>query len=345
MKLESLCPECHTPFTADERDVGRVYVCQQCAVECIVPSLYINPGDCFGHYQVQYPIGAGSSSEVHLATDARTQQQVALKILLPRQAGTKMDGKRTGHDDRSFMLDVKRFLREARNVSTIHHPGLIRIYESDQMEITYQGTTEPCYYLAMEYVEGQTLDRFLDDHGALPQFDALSIVRDVAAVMKLAWETKQLVHRDIKPANIMLTYDGRTKLMDLGISKSLLYDLTQLTESYTILGTPIYMSPEQCTVSKLLDFRSDIYSLGATLYHLVTNRYPFKGKDPMDLVRKHQFAKPVDPTEFNPKLSPAVANLIALMMEKSIAKRPHSWGRLIDHVDELIADLAQTTPT
>jgi serine/threonine-protein kinase len=274
---------------------------------------------------------------------------VALKIMMYRLPGTE-SGNRSSRDDRTSMVDVRRFLREARNVSAIDHPGLIRIYDSSQAEIDYfnaeirANEKVQVYYLAMEYVEGQTLDRFLDDHGALPQFDALSITRDVASVMKLAWETKQLVHRDIKPANIMLTYDGRTKLMDLGISKSLLFDLTRLTESYTILGTPIYMSPEQCTVSHMLDYHSDIYSLGATLFHLVTNHYPFKGKDPMELVRKHQLTKPVDPTELNPKLAPAVARLILQMMEKSATKRPQGWGVLIDHLDELIADLAQTQP-
>lgn len=315
--IESICPDCESPFEADEKDIGEIYVCKSCGIECIVPSIRVNPGDDFGDWTIQYPIGAGSSSEVHLAEHADTGQQAAVKVLFT---------------DGSTLLDVKRFFREARNVSTFDHGNLIKIYD--------MGQRDEAHYLVMEYVEGQPLDHFLDDHGPLPEVDALSIVRDVASVMDYVWQEKQLVHRDIKPSNIMLSYDGRTKVMDLGIAKSLMFDLTQLTEPDTILGTPIYMSPEQCAPGKRIDQRSDIYSLGATLYNLVTDRFPFKGKDPMDLVKKHLFSKPKDPRIFIPDLSDETAELILMMMAKSASRRPQTWQELVDIVDDNILKLS-----
>ncbi len=319
MMIESICPDCQSPFTADQKDIGSVYVCENCGIECIVPSLRINPGERFGKYEVLYPIGAGSSSEVHLARNTESDEQVAVKVLFL---------------DDSSMVDVKRFYREARNASSLQHENIIRIHDMDSVG--------DYMYLAMEYVDGQTLTHLLRDHGPLAEVDALSICRDVAAALDYAWGAKQLIHRDIKPANIMVSYDGRTKLMDLGIAKSLMYDFTQLTEEDTILGTPIYMSPEQCAPGKPIDFRADMYSLGATLYHVVTDCYPFTGKDPMDLVRKHLFSKPEDPRRLNPNLSEMTTQLIQRLMAKSANQRPDDWASAMEEIDAVIGMIAES---
>lgn len=308
--IECECPTCKSLHLADENDIGRTYICPSCQTECIIPSARISPGMIFGKYQVRRPLGAGSTSEVHLAVDQVQGREVALKILFVEEADAE--------------VDIKRFFREIRNTKSLQHPNLLEIYDT--------GESNGLYFLAMEYVEGETLDSMLDDHGELPENEALEIMLCVASALEYAWDEKRLVHRDIKPGNIILAYGGETKVMDLGISKSLLYDLTRLTDPDTVIGSPPYMSPEQCSPGKPIDFRSDIYALGASLFHLVTNEFAFLGETAVDTLRMHLFGKLPDPAKFNPALSPACVDLIGKMMAKSPAGRHESWGELIAEI-------------
>ena len=266
----------------------------------------------FGDFTVLYPLGLGASGEVHLAKDGQGRR-AALKILLLRELGDN--------------IDLKRFLRESMFISALDHPGIIKIYDA--------GTAHNYNFIAMEYVEGETLDEHLDKFGQLAEHDALMIIRDVAEVMGYVWNQRRLVHRDLKPANIMLSYDNVTKVMDLGIAKSFLYDLTQLTDADTIIGSPPYMSPEQCAPGKPLDFRADIYSLGCTLYQLVTNEYLFFGDSPMATVRQQIFAKHTDPRKIVPELSAGLVKLLDKMLAKPARNRHQSWEALIAQITTL----------
>jgi len=312
--IESICPTCECIYEAQDSEIGRTYVCRRCSTECIVPSRRIDVGSRYGDYEVLRPLGAGASSEVHLARDLRRGGHVALKVLFVDEADAE--------------TDTERFTRECRNAQILDHPSLTSIF--------HVGVQQGQHFLAMEYVEGDTVETILEDHGELDEDEALQIVRDVALGMQHAWEELELVHRDIKPANVIVSYEGRAKLMDLGIAKSVL-DLKRLTDPDTVIGSPPYMSPEQCSPKNKPDCRSDIYSLGATFYHMVTNRYPFYGRTPEETVRMHLHSQLVDPRSFRSDISPEVNELIRRMMAKQPGSRPQTWDEVLTAVAQLIA--------
>jgi len=311
----SVCPSCEAVNDTGKEEIGTVYTCKTCGTQCIVPSEIIDPGMSFGDWVVKHPLGAGSGGEVHLAEQRGTGQLAAIKVLSV---------------EAEEEVDVQRFLREARNAAAIVHPNVVELYDAGQ-EGRY-------YYLAMEYVKGETLDKMLAKHGSFDQTDALHIVLAVADAMRVAWTEKKLVHRDIKPGNIMLAYDGTTKVMDLGIAKSLMFDLTALTDPDMVIGSPPYMSPEQCSPGKRLDQRADIYSLGCTLYQLLTEEFAFEGDNPLQTLRMQMFSPLVDPRERNPDVSPEVAELIKRMMAKSASNRHADWTALIAEVHAILGD-------
>ena len=311
--FESACPNCENTFNASEHQIGRIHTCRECGTECIIPSQRIDPGMDFGGFTILYPLGLGASGEVHLAK-SQEGTRTALKILFL--------------EDLDDEVDLKRFVRESKFVQSLDHDGLIKVYDA--------GRDNDFNFIAMEYVEGETLDHMLDKHGELAEKDAVKVIRDVSSVMKYVWDSNRLVHRDLKPANIMVGYDGTTKVMDLGIAKSYLYELTQLTDPETIIGSPPYMSPEQCAPGKPIDFRADVYSLGCTLFQLVTNEYAFFGDTPMATVRMQIFDKPSDPRDFVPGLSEKMVVVMHKMMSKQAAKRHRSWDELLADLDELL---------
>jgi serine/threonine-protein kinase len=308
MVIEAICPSCNKTVIARRDQLGSLVVCKACSAECYVPSDRVDPGKVIGPYTTIRPLGIGASGEVHLARDNETGEQIALKILFL--------------DELEDEIDLQRFLREARNSADLDHPGIIKIFNAEQYD-NY-------YCLAMEFVDGEPLEKLLEKHGALAETDALRICRDVAEALEYAWDMKDLLHRDIKPANIMLSYDGSAKLMDLGIAKSLAKDVTKLTGPDTILGTPFYMSPEQCAPGKQIDSRSDMYSLGATLFHLLTEEPPYFGDTAMEVIRKHLLSPVPDAREINSDVSNETAQLIKKMMAKSANSRFKNWPDLIN---------------
>lgn len=315
--IEAWCPTCGKTVIAAREKLGDLVVCANCEHECYIPSERIQPGTRFGDYEVIRPLGVGATAEVHLAQDPHSGDQVAVKILFTDRIEQE--------------VDLQRFLREARTATELDHPGIIKIHDT--------GAMEHCYYLAMEYVDGEPLDQLLSKYGALTEPDVLNIAHDVALALQYAWQEKKILHRDIKPANIMLAYDGRAKLMDLGIAKSLLPDVTQLTDPDTILGTPFYMSPEQCAPGRPIDFRSDMYSLGATMYHLLTDRPPFLAEQAMEVIRKHLFAPVQNPQLLNGDVSEQCARLVMRMLAKRSKDRYNTWQDLLDDLDQLIATI------
>ncbi|RMD79686.1 MAG: serine/threonine protein kinase [Lentisphaerae bacterium] len=317
--FQSSCPKCQAMFTASDNQIGKRYICTQCGQECIIPSRRIRAGMQFGNYHVLHPLGLGASGEVHLAKDSQGNL-AAIKILCL-------------NDNSDLEVDLKRFQREAQFIHSLNHPGLINVYE--------MGTAHDYNYIAMEYVRGETVDDYLEKFGPFEQLDALKIVREVALTLKYVWDEHRIVHRDIKPANIMISYDGQVKVMDLGIAKSYLMDFTQLTDPDTIIGSPPYMSPEQCSPSKPIDFRSDMYSLGCTLYQMLTDEYAFFADSPMATVRMHILERPTDPREFNPNLDEEVVDFIMRKLLARLARqRPGSWREVIKTLDALIDRLS-----
>lgn len=312
MAIRTFCPHCQLPQRASNDEIGRTVLCTGCGGEWVVPSKKVPPGSEYGDYTVLRPIGVGGNSEVHLAEHVETGHQVALKIFFIDEVDSK---------------DCMRFEKEIKHITAITHPGIIEAYEGKFLD--------DMYYLAMEYVDGETLDEFLESNGPMDEYEAMRIAANIAEVMEYLWEKHHIIHRDLKPGNVMLSYAGEVKLMDFGIAKSM-YD-ARLTGARTIIGTPYYMSPEQCTPSRPVDLRSDIYGLGATFYHMVTGEFPFDGDEPLEIVRRQIFDRVPSPKSYNPALSDHCVNLIEKMLQKSPAKRHQSWSEVLV---ELRASLA-----
>ena len=223
---------------------------------------------------------------------------------------------------------VERFLREARAAAQLDHPNLVRVYDA--------GRTDDSYYIAMELVPGRSLAEELDRRGPLPVARALEVTRDVASALAEA-ARHHIIHRDVKPANILVREDGLVKLADLGLAKAI--GSPEVTVSQSTLGTPHYMAPEQARDPRSVDTRADIYSLGCTLYHMLTGEVPFTGTSYFTVMKAHE-AEPIpDPRQARPDLPEPVAQLIRWMMAKRPQDRPRSPEELLTHIDRLLGRL------
>ncbi len=173
---------------------------------------------------------------------------------------------------------IKRFQREAKIAAKLQHNNIVNAIDA--------GEVEGHHYFVMEYVEGATIKDELDKNKVFDEKVALKIVMAVAEAMKHAHE-RGLIHRDIKPENVILTKDGEVKLADLGLARLTADEKWAMSEAGMAIGTPYYISPEQVRGQVDVDIRADIYSLGATLYHMVTGRVPYPGETPQEVMRKH----------------------------------------------------------
>jgi len=267
----------------------------------------------FGPYRVEGRIGAGGMGVVYLALDEALQRQVALKTLLPALAA-----------DPEF---VARFKREAQSAAALNHPNISQIYTIGQ-----QGRVP---FFAMELIRGRSLEAILKEKGAIPAAEAAGYILQAAQGLRHA-ALKKLIHRDIKPSNLMLSEDGVVKITDFGLAKAARSE-TQLTATGEILGSPGYISPEQAS-GTALDARSDIYSLGATFYHLVAGRLPFEAPTPVAMIVKHMS----EPLRSPRAVNAAVPYPIASAIQKMMAKRP---GERFQDYDALIRELERAQST
>ncbi len=245
---------------------------------------------------------------VYLAHHAGLNKPVALKIL-PKALAKNPD----------YIL---RFLREARLAARLEHPNVVQVFDV--------GQSEELYYISMQYVEGRSLDALLKERGKVAPNEALSIAKRVAAALEAA-RRLGITHRDIKPANILVSKDGLVKVADFGLAKEMESN-AGATEAGQILGTPHYMSPEQAQ-GKAVDHRTDIYSLGATLYHLLTGRKPFEGPTPLSIVVKAIKDEPVPPREIDPSIPEAVDRLVRRLMAKDPDARPATCEEVVKLID------------
>ena len=257
---------------------------------------HLAPGTRFGDYEILAELGAGGMGRVYRAKDLTLERSVALKTLAP-QFGS----------DTGF---VQRFLKEARAAARLNHPNIVQIYDFGQVGETY--------YLAMEYVDGHSLGAYLR-RGHFSERDAILVIRHACRALAIA-HAEGLVHRDIKPDNLMLTSKGEVKLVDLGIAKRVDEDQS-LTQTGQAVGTPHYISPEQIRGTRDVDARADIYSLGATLYHLVTGHTPFRGTSGALVMSMHLAQPLADPRTYVAGLSEGLCRVIRKMMAKDRGER------------------------
>ncbi|MCZ7575001.1 MAG: serine/threonine-protein kinase [Ardenticatenaceae bacterium] len=279
----------------------------------------------FGRYVVTSRLGRGGMAEVYQAHDPVLDRQVAIKVIHPHLGTEEGFG--------------ERFRREARLVASLRHPHIVQLHDF--------GVADDQPFMVMEYLEGGTLKERLAQERARGKTISLGeIVRllgRVAGALDYA-HAKGAVHRDIKPTNILFTAHGEPVLTDFGIVKIL--DATlQLSAAGSVLGSPAYMSPEQAA-SRVVDSRSDLYSLGVVLYEMVTGRVPFEGQSPTAVMMKHLTEPPPPPRQFNPDLPEAVQAVILKALAKNLADRYGSAGELARAFEEAVqsAVTAQAAP-
>ena len=257
------CSYCGVKIEADSTLAGKIIQCPKCSHAVKVSEGLMREGMVLGGYTLEKLLGKGGMGEVWLATQTSMGRKVGLKILAHGLS-----------KDPEF---IARFNQEMKLVAKLDHPGIVSAYEA--------GYDKGFYFLATSYVNGATLEAKIDSGKIFSEKEALPIAGKVAGALKYAWDKHRILHRDIKPANIMVDDTGDVKLMDMGISKSLVED-NSITMTGSILGTPYYMSSEQAKADKDIDHRADIYSLGATLYHMLTGSLPYNATTSMGVLAR-----------------------------------------------------------
>jgi len=269
-------------------------------------------GKKVGGYEILELLGQGSMGVVFKAKQLSMDRIVALKVLPTKLA-----------QDQTY---VQRFITEARAAGRLNHPYIVGVYDVVKFANTYA--------FSMDYVDGQTVRQRLEETGPLREDEALGIVRQVAAALAEA-HSQGILHRDVKPDNIMLDRDGKAMLSDLGLAKVTKPGRGSTTSGQSA-GTPLYMSTEEAK-AEAIDHRSDIYSLGATLFHMVTGEPPFDGPTAAAVIVKHATEKVPDASKLYPNVSIACSRLIRRMMAKSPGSRPDTAFDVINAVDKALA--------
>ncbi|MBI3723892.1 protein kinase [bacterium] len=280
------------------------YVCARCKGPRVdVPGYAL--GKC---------LGEGAMGAVFEARSPEGRQ-VAIKVL-------KVQGD-VSQEDR------QRFYREAATTGALVHPNVVRLLG--------QGEAGPALYIIMEFIKGQSLKKLIDEKGPLMVPHALHVTRQIAAALEHA-RTRQIIHRDVKPENILVQEDGVAKLTDFGLAKSVLSaGRSGLTRPGEGMGTLPYMPPEQIDNALEADHRSDVYSLGATLYHMLTGKKPFYAKSNIDFFMKIMNDHPTPIAEFRNDVPGVVTNLIAKCMAKKPADRFQTAGDLVGLISQLLS--------
>ncbi len=247
------------------------------------------------NFEIRELIATGGMAAIYKAIQISLDRTVAIKILHGHLA-----------QDKNF---ITRFEREAKAAANLKHENIVNIID--------YGQADDIYFIAMEYVEGKSLRELIESIKFIPDDITLTVAHEVCRGLRHAHQ-KGVVHRDIKPANILISYDGVVKITDFGLAQA--QDLTSITVTGSIVGTPAYMSPEQAA-GKRADARSDIFSLGVIIYEMATGIKPFKGKNYSATIHQILTVIPPKPTEANPLVPKAISEIIEKMLEKDPEKR------------------------
>ena len=312
---EFICGRCENSFSCDATDMERV-TCPYCGEELTVDNAgdILPEGFTINGFEIIRLLASGSSGRVYLANQVAVERLVAIKIL-KRSLAEKKEA-------------AERFINEARNTAKFQYPNVVTTLEA--------GNAEGYYYIAMQYVRGETVEKLLDEGKIFSEAEALGIVIKIATVLQLIWEKHRMFHKDIKPANIMLDSDSEAMLLDMGIAQEAGEESLINGE---VEGSPFYMSPEQIQ-GKTLTWSTDLYSLGATLYHMVTGYVPFYDQSVDRVLDMHNNAPYPEPSERAPGscISPELSSLMKRMLGKTPKKRFASWDDFLQAASAIYED-------
>lgn len=255
-----------------------------------------------GRYEVGELIGRGGMAEVHLGRDRRLSRSVAIKVLRSDLA-----------TDPTFLV---RFRREAQSAAALNHPAIVAVYDTGEEEtLSPNGNAYALPYIVMEYVSGRTVSKLVGGGDALPINEAVQIVVGVLSALEYS-HREGIIHRDIKPGNIMLTPEGKVKVMDFGIARAIADSSATMTSTNSVVGTAQYLSPEQAR-GEVVDARSDLYSTGCVLYELLTGKPPFQGDSAVAVAYQH-VSEPPKPAS---SIATDIPDVLDRVVMKSLAKK------------------------
>lgn len=258
-----------------------------------------------GRFIIEYLLGRGGMGEVYKALDPVNNRTVALKVLDIR-----------GYEDPDTL---RRFQRESEAALVLDHVNIARFYGAEKDDQDHP-------IIAMEYIRGRGLDTVLDEEPDMPFSLLVDFIIQTARGLENAYR-RSIIHRDIKPGNLLVDSEWHLKIIDFGLAKNM-WDNSGITSSGLVVGTPRYISPEQ-GMGRNVDHRSDIYSLGATFYELMTRQTPFEGDTPLSIMMKHISAPLVPPYLVDPRVPADISDIITKMMEKDPAHRYQDYEPLI----------------
>jgi serine/threonine protein kinase len=267
--------------------------------------------DRIGHYRIVAELGRGGMGIVYKAHEESLNRFVAIKVL----------GEHLTEDPDQ----VERFLREARSAASLNHPNIVQIYAVSE--------DDGRHFFAMEYVSGSSLQQILRSSGPLDPIQVARIALQTASGLRAAHE-QGIIHRDIKPANLLIDDRGLVKIADFGLAL-VTSGVSRLTATGMFMGTPGYLSPEQC-LDQDPDHRTDIYSLGVTLYEALSGKVPFTADSPLALLRQIVEVEPPNLGELKPDVDPELRTIVARMMAKDRDRRVSSCAELIDELEKFL---------
>jgi eukaryotic-like serine/threonine-protein kinase len=277
-------------------------------------------GQTLGRYQILEQLGKGGMATVYKAYDSRLEAHVAVKVIRTERLSPEITERA-----------LKRFEREAKSLAQLNHPNIVKVTDFGEFE------GQP--YLVMPYLEGGSLKELIESRGVIPWQEAIRFILPIAHALDYAHQ-RNTIHRDVKPSNILITDSGEPVLTDFGVAKIIDEESTlDLTGTGATLGTPAYMAPEQ-VISKTVDYRADIYSLGVVIYEMVTGRKPFQADTPMAVLFKHASEPLPRPTEFVPELPDRVEQVLI----KALAKKPDDRYPDMAAFANALNGLQNTTP-
>lgn len=270
-------------------------------------------------YEVGDLIGRGGMAEVRLGYDTRLSRSVAIKILRADLARDPM-----------FLA---RFRREAQSAAALNHPSIVSVYDTGEEQVSSEsGATLSLPFIVMEYVKGHTVSSLLTDGDPVPISEAVQIVAGVLSALEYS-HREGIIHRDIKPGNVMITEDGKIKVMDFGIARAIADSAATMTQTNSVVGTAQYLSPEQAR-GEVVDARSDLYSTGCLLYELLTGKPPFTGDSAVAVAYQHVSETPV-PTS---TIASDIPDSLDRVVMKALAKRREDrYQNATDFRNELLA--------
>jgi len=314
------CPECNRFFETDQEptDKDQVFFCPHCnAAIMFYDAVELKKGSMIAGFRLIERLGEGGMGTVYLAEQVSIKRKVALKVLSEELVQKKES--------------VDRFMKEVKTTARLEHPAIVAAIDAGD----YRGI----YFFAMSYVDGIDLETWLETRGRLTETRALKFVIRIAEALQYAWDKHRLLHRDIKPGNIMVDQHDEAFLLDMGIAQhfSETFERREETE-----GSPYYISPEQ-SYSAPMDWSSDLYSLGASLYHMVVGVPPYDAPDIMEIVKMHSSQPFPDPAKRNPQapVSAGIVKLLRRMMGKSPQDRFASWEEFINAARDLLRQLSE----